>query len=106
MMPRIQVDKGAIKFILSGANVMTPGILSAGGAIIVDLPEGAPVAVYAEGKEHALALGIMLMSTEDMYVDCSMGVCVPSKLVPRVLCSRTKRKGAAIEVIHHLDDML
>lgn len=68
MMPRIQVDTGAIKFILGGANVMCPGITSPGGAIPVDLPEDAPVAVYAQGKEHALAIGIMKMSTDDMYV--------------------------------------
>jgi PUA domain protein len=45
---------------------MCPGITSKGGAIPVELPEGAPVAVYAEGKEHALAIGILTMSTEDM----------------------------------------
>ena len=33
MMPRIQVDKGAIKFILGGANVMCAGITSKGGAL-------------------------------------------------------------------------
>lgn len=63
-MPRIQVDKGAIKRVLGGANVMSPGILSAGGAIIHELPEGAPVAIYAEGKERALAIGVMKLSTE------------------------------------------
>jgi len=85
MMPRIQVDAGAIKFVLGGANVMTPGVLSAGGAILTELPEGAPVAVYAQGKEHALAVGTMSMSTEAM---------------------RTAGKGTCIEVLHHLDDML
>jgi len=30
MMPHMQVDKGAIKFILSGANVMCPGLTSPG----------------------------------------------------------------------------
>lgn len=68
MMPKIQVDRGAIKFVLSGANVMTPGVMSAGGAIFVELPAGSPVAVYAKDKEHALAVGIMSMSTAEMYV--------------------------------------
>jgi malignant T-cell-amplified sequence len=31
MMPKVQVDRGAIKFVLKGANVMSPGITSAGG---------------------------------------------------------------------------
>jgi len=30
MLPPMQVDKGAIKFILSGANVMCPGLTSPG----------------------------------------------------------------------------
>src|SRR6218665_1950743 len=30
MMPHMQVDKGAIKFILSGANIMCPGLTSPG----------------------------------------------------------------------------
>lgn len=66
MMPRIQVDTGAIKFVLGGANVMCPGITNPGGAIPVELPEGAPVAVYAQGKEHAMAIGFLKMSTADM----------------------------------------
>jgi len=68
MMPRIQVDKGAIRFVMGGANVMCPGITSAGGAIPVELPEGAPVAVYAQDKEHAMAVGLLRMSTADMCV--------------------------------------
>lgn len=30
--------------------------------------EGALQAIYAEGKEHAVALGVTTMSTADMYV--------------------------------------
>ena len=30
LLPRLQVDKGAIKFILSGANIMVPGLTSPG----------------------------------------------------------------------------
>jgi malignant T-cell-amplified sequence len=85
MMPRIQVDAGAIKFVLGGANVMCPGITSGGGAMPVELPEGAPVSVYAEGKQHALAIGTLVMSTADI---------------------RAKNKGIGIEVLHHLDDQL
>jgi predicted RNA-binding protein (TIGR00451 family) len=33
MMNRLQVDKGAIKFILGGANIMCPGFTSAGGKL-------------------------------------------------------------------------
>ena len=30
MLPKMQVDKGAIRFILSGANIMCPGLTSPG----------------------------------------------------------------------------
>ena len=33
MMTRLQVDKGAIKFILGGANIMCPGFTSSGGRL-------------------------------------------------------------------------
>jgi PUA domain protein len=32
----------------------------------IDLPEGAVVSIMAEGKENALAVGLLKMSTEDM----------------------------------------
>ena len=39
ILPRVQVDKGAIKFILSGANIMCPGLTSPGARMDVSLPE-------------------------------------------------------------------
>lgn len=85
MMARVRVDKGAIKFVLKGADVMCPGLTSAGGEMSTALPEGAPVAVYAEGKEHALAVGTMRLSTDDV---------------------RTVNKGVAIEALHFQGDDL
>lgn len=64
MLPRMQVDTGAIRFVLGGANVMAPGLLSAGGDIPCEIPEGAPVAVYAQGRPSAMAVGFMTVSTE------------------------------------------
>ena len=46
-----------------------PGLTSAGGYLPPaesGLPEGKPVAIYAEGKEHAAGIGLTKMSTEDM----------------------------------------
>jgi PUA domain protein len=68
LLPWVQVDKGAIKFILSGANIMCPGLTSPGANLPVDLPEEASVAVMAEGKQHAVAIGKMKLSTDDMLV--------------------------------------
>lgn len=67
MLPQVQVDRGAIKFVLSGANIMCPGLTSPGAKLPKEnLPEGTIVAVMAEGKEHALAIGITTMSTDDI----------------------------------------
>lgn len=66
MLPKIQVDRGAIKFVLSGANIMCPGLTSKGARMDVDLPAETMVAIMAEGKENALAIGWLKMSTEDM----------------------------------------
>lgn len=66
MLPHVQVDKGAIKYVLSGADIMCPGLTSAGGRISTDLLAGTVVAVMADGMEHALAIGIMKMSGTQM----------------------------------------
>lgn len=66
MMQKLQVDTGGIKFVLKGADVMCPGLTSAGGSMPAGLPGGCPVAVYAQGKEHAMAVGILKMSVEDV----------------------------------------
>eukprot|EP01138_Halocafeteria_seosinensis_P005360 gb/GECG01005479.1/.p1 GENE.gb/GECG01005479.1/~~gb/GECG01005479.1/.p1 ORF type:complete len:147 (+),score=12.55 gb/GECG01005479.1/:1-441(+) len=42
-MPSLQVDKGAIKFIFSGADIMCPGLTSKGGKCDIDVPESTPV---------------------------------------------------------------
>ncbi|GAA6022779.1 hypothetical protein JCM10207_000413 [Rhodosporidiobolus poonsookiae] len=69
MLPRVGVDRGAIKFVLSGANIMCPGMTSPTGYLppsSSNVPAGHPVAVHAYGKEHALAIGLLAMSTDDI----------------------------------------
>ncbi|OXU27656.1 hypothetical protein TSAR_014526, partial [Trichomalopsis sarcophagae] len=83
-LPLQQVDKGAIKFVLSGANIMCPGLTSK-GARMTDVPKGTVVAVMAEGKQHALAVGTTTLSTED---------------IAKV------NKGVGIENCHYLNDGL
>jgi len=60
-----QVDKGAIRFVLSGANVMCPGLTSP-GACMTPADKSTVVAIMAEGKEHALAIGLLTLSTQEM----------------------------------------
>ncbi|KAF8188380.1 hypothetical protein BJ912DRAFT_1143396 [Pholiota molesta] len=63
------VDRGAIRFLLAGAHMMCPGFTSAGGRL-PPAEEAVPaerlVAIHAEGKEHAVGVGITKLSTEDI----------------------------------------
>lgn len=87
MLPSVQVDRGAIKFVLSGANVMSPGLTSAGGKLPdpskgeTPIKKGQCVAIRAQGKDEILAVGVMQMDTEEV---------------------RKTGKGIAIENIHYL----
>ena len=76
---RVTVDKGAIPFLLGGANVMCPGLTNPGGEMPPDgetqdaqgfdipgVAKGDGVVIYAEGKEFALACGVMTMSSAEM----------------------------------------
>lgn len=64
---------------------MAPGLISEGG----DLPKGLkvndPVAVMAEGKEHAMAVGVMLMSSDEILKE---------------------KKGEAIQICNFMNDGL
>ena len=74
ILPPMQVDKGAIKFILSGANIMCPGLTSP-GARMSNVESETPVAIFAEGKQHPLAIGFTKMSAEKiMQVNKGIGV--------------------------------
>ena len=45
---------------------MAPGIISEGGHLPDDLKVQHPVAVMAEGKKHAMAIGVMSMSSVEV----------------------------------------
>ena len=59
-MKSIQVDKGAIKFVLNGADIMCQGLTSPGGQIN-DVKQDQIILIKAEGKEIPLAIGKMTM---------------------------------------------
>lgn len=63
---------------------MAPGLTSAGGSM-EDVEADQIVGIFAEGKEHALAIGITKMSTKQI---------------------RKENKGIAIDTVHHLNDGL
>ncbi|TFK27375.1 hypothetical protein FA15DRAFT_666443 [Coprinopsis marcescibilis] len=69
ILPSVKIDRGAIRFLLAGANMMCPGLTSKGGWLPPSeegIPAGAVVAIHAEGKEHAVGVGLTKMSTEDI----------------------------------------
>lgn len=84
ILPVMQVDKGAIKFILSGANIMCPGLTSP-GAKMTKVPESTVVAIHCEGKINAIAIGFTKMATEKILA---------------------VNKGIGVDNIHYLGDGL
>ncbi len=88
VLPKVGIDRGAIRFLLAGAHMMCPGMTSKGGylpAEDVALPAETPVAIFAEGKEHAVGMGITKMGTEEM---------------------KKLNKGVGVETVHYLGDDL
>lgn len=51
----------------------------------LQVDKGTPVAIFAEEKEHAMAVGLTLLSTQEM---------------------RDVNKGIGVELLHHLNDGL
>ncbi|RKF60354.1 Translation machinery-associated protein 20 [Erysiphe neolycopersici] len=107
--PSVRIDRGAIRFVLSGATLMAPGLTSKGGRLPTgdnelgkygevpvteegngwyggrELLKGEPVVICAEGKEEACAVGILTSGTKDI---------------------KEKGKGPVIEEGHYLGDGL
>ncbi len=84
-MDKMQCDKGAIRHIFSGSHVMAPGLTSEGGIILPGLQVNAPVAIHAEGKVNAMAIGVLSMSSADIV---------------------SQNKGQALEVIQFMNDSI
>jgi len=68
MLPHFQVDRGAVKFVLSGANIMCRGLTSPGAKMDMNVGKDQIVAIMVEGKENALAVGFTKMTATEMYV--------------------------------------
>ncbi|KAH9842890.1 uncharacterized protein C8Q71DRAFT_853408 [Rhodofomes roseus] len=86
LLPMVRIDRGAIRFLLAGAHMMCPGMTSKGGYLPpadAALPAGTPVAIHAEGKEHAVGIGITKLGTEEM---------------------RTVNKGVGVETVTYIGD--
>lgn len=84
LLPSCQVDTGAIKFVLGGANIMCPGLTSKGGKV-PEADKHKTVVIFAEDKVNPLAIGYTVMSKADM---------------------QKINKGIGIELISYLGDSL
>ena len=82
MLPRFQVDEGAIRFVLKGSDIFCAGLTSKGGSM-VDVDEDSVVAIFAEGKQYACAIGKTAMSTQEI---------------------KKKNQGVGVYQIHYLND--
>ena len=82
LMKKMQVDKGAIKFVLGGANIMCRGLTSPGGHM-EEAEEGEVVSIVGEGKTNIMAIGIMRKSSSAI---------------------RSENNGIGIELLHFLGD--
>ena len=89
VLPRLQVDQGAIKFILKGADIMAPGITE----VDPSLNQGQQVAVYAQGKQWPLAVGILNVEPHSLYSG--------TELKPKA-----SRSGIAVLNVHYINDEL
>ena len=97
--PSVRIDRGAIRFVLSGATLMAPGLTSKGGRLPEDrgddkevdgrwgreVDKGRVVVIKAEGKEEACAVGVLVMGTKDV---------------------KEKGKGPVVQDAHILGDSL
>lgn len=80
---------------------MCPGLTHPNGDLSTDFKEGDYVAVYAEGREHCLAIGRAMMSRDKMYTPSPPTF--PTSSFPS---SRSENKGHGIENIHTCGDGL
>jgi PUA-domain protein len=78
---RVVVDAGAVPFVVNGADIMRPGIVT----VSEDIRSGKPVQVVEERHGKPLALGIALFDAGEL---------------------RGKTSGKVVKTIHHIGDDL
>lgn len=78
---RITVDKGAIPFVINGADIMRPGIT----LVTDDVKAGSPVLIVEEGHGKPIAVGVALYNGPELL---------------------KQQKGKMIRTIHYVGDLL
>ncbi len=77
---KVTVDMGAVKHVVSGANVMVPGIVD-----LDEIEEGEVVVIVDEKNKKPIAIGKALMNKNEV---------------------KEKNKGRAIKTVHHIGDKI
>ena len=80
-MKKVVVDMGAVKFVISGADIMRPGIVE----IDEGIEEDEPIAVVDVNNKKPLSVGIAMFSSEEMS---------------------EKESGKAVKNIHYIGDKI
>lgn len=79
-LPRVVIDKGAVPFIMNGANIMRPGVTFFDERI----QDGSIVSIYPENFDKPIAVGISTINSDEFNkID----------------------KGAIVKNLHHLNDI-
>lgn len=60
MMKKLRVDKGALKFVMSGANIMCPGLTSPGATIHDEVSPSVVVCTHVEGRAVSYGINLLL----------------------------------------------
>jgi len=81
LLPEVIIDKGAIKFIINGADVMVPGIVDTSESI----EKGDIICIVDVEFKKTLAIGKSLMSSKEI---------------------KEKNKGKAVQNLHHVGDKI
>jgi malignant T-cell-amplified sequence len=114
--PSIRIDRGAIRFVLSGATLMAPGLTSTGGR----LPSGdkEEVGVYGESRKGVVGegeregggwYGGRELEEGEPVVICAEGkeeACAVGVLSMGTKEVKEKGKGPVVEEAHYLGDGL
>ncbi|MFX1297562.1 MAG: DUF1947 domain-containing protein [Promethearchaeota archaeon] len=80
-LPKIVVDTGAVPYIVKGANVMVPGIVT----VDENIKQSDYVVIVDEKHNKPLAIGVALMSANDIFEE---------------------KKGKAIRNVHYIGDKI
>jgi len=89
LLPKQVCDRGAIPYMLKGANMMCAGLTHEKAVLNESIAKDAYVGIYGEGKEHAIAIGKHTLSGREIAATKTM-----------------EKAGVGLNMIHYINDGL